>query len=165
MVDANEETKFSIQKHEAIDFHYVLRLEVAESVRSWAVPKGPSPDPRVKRLAIPVEEDLPLDFEGVIEGKQSEDRVIVWDSGPYEPAELDGAQVSATEGLAEGKLDFVLHGKKLEGGFTLLRIEDGANERWLLFKTPDAKATSRRNPVVTEPLSVLSGRDIKDVED
>lgn len=165
MSDANDQTKFSIQKHEAIDFHYVLRLEVAEEVRSWAVPKGPSPDPRVKRLAIPVDEDIAIDFEGVIAGQGSEDKVIVWDSGPYEPVELDGQQISATEGLEEGKFDFVLHGQKLQGGFTLLRIDGGSNERWLLFKTPDAKATSRRNPVVTEPLSVLSGRDIKDVED
>lgn len=165
MSDAIETRKFSIQKHEAIDFHYVLRLEIGDSIRSWAVPRGPSPDPRVKRLAIPVTEDLPLDFEGLVEGKDAKDRVIVWDSGPYEPVELDGEKTSMTEGLVDGKVDFVLHGEKLEGGFTLLQIEDGSNERWLLFKTPDSKATSRRNPVDTEPLSVLTGRDIDEVED
>lgn len=156
--------RFVIQKHEAVDFHYVLRLEIDDGVRSWAVPKGPSPDPRVKRLAIPVDDDASLDFEGVIERSQGPDRVIVWDSGVYRPFDLDGEPISINESLAEGRLDFWLNGQKLQGGFTLLRVDEGRDERWMLIKSNDEKATSRRNPVVTEPLSVLSGRVIEDVD-
>ncbi len=157
--------KFSIQKHDSVDFHYVFRLEVEDKVLSWAVPKGPSPDPRIKRLAIPVKEDLDIEFEGIAERSGAEEKVIVWDSGPYSLPVLDGEPMSAMECLNEGKLEFIIEGEKLQGGFTLLRIEENPHERWLLMKNSDAKATSRRNPVVTEPLSVISGRDIGDVDD
>jgi DNA ligase D-like protein (predicted 3'-phosphoesterase) len=155
--------RFSIQKHEAIDLHYVLRLEVGDQIRSWAVPRGPSPDPRVKRLAIPVEESCALDFEGIYP-PGSTDKIIVWDTGEYTPFELDGEPMSVEESLTEGKLEFTLHGQKLQGGFQLLRIDD-PDERWLLMKNSDEKATSRRNPVVSQPLSVVSGRDVSEVKE
>lgn len=156
--------RFSIQKYDNIEYHYVFRLEVEGEVRSWVVPKGPSPDPRVKRLAIPVEDDLAIDFEGVLRDGARKGKVIVWDSGPYRAAHIDGEPLSIEEGLAEGRIDFHIEGQKLQGGFTLLRIEEGTTERWLLMKTPDSTATKRRDPVVTEPLSVLSGKDVQDVD-
>jgi DNA ligase D-like protein (predicted 3'-phosphoesterase) len=160
---SESEPQFSIQKYENIDFHYVFHMEIGDGVRSWVVPKGPSPDPRVKRLAIPVDDDVDMKFEGIVEEGDREGRVIVWDSGPYRPVEIDGEPLSIDDGLEEGRIDFEIVGKKLRGGFTLLRIEDGANERWLLMKISDSQATRRRNPVVTEPLSVVSGRQLEEV--
>ena len=160
---ADDNPQFSIQKHEAIEFHYVFRLQVGDDVLSWVVPKGPSPDPRIKRLAIPVDEDLPIDFEGVADRAGKQDKVIVWDSGPYTMPELDGEPILAADGLRDGKLEFDIQGAKLKGGFTLLRIEEDPHERWILMKNADIQATSRRNPVVTEPLSVLTGRDLGEV--
>lgn len=117
----------------------------------------------MKRLAIPVEEDCPLDFEGIYP-VGSEDKIIVWDTGEYEPFMLDGEPMPVSESLRDGKLEFYVHGKKLQGGFVLLRIDD-ADERWLLIKMSDDKATSRRNPVMSQPLSVVSGRDLSDVKE
>lgn len=162
---AEAEPRFSIQKYDNIEFHYVFRLEVDGAVRSWVVPKGPSPDPRVKRLAIAVKDDLDIDFEGVVNAGERQGRVIVWDSGPYRPMELDGEPLSVAQGLEEGRIDFLIEGAKLRGGFTLLRIEEGKSERWLLMKTSDAAATQRRNPVLTEPLSIISGRNVEDVDE
>ncbi len=159
----DQSPRFSIQKHESVDLHYVFNLEIEGETRSWAVPKGPSPDPRVKRLAIPIDNEVAMDFEGV-EGEEKK-RVIVWDSGEYSTYQLDGEPMPAQELLEAGKLEFWIEGKKLQGGFTLLRVDEGKNERWLLMKMSDEKATSRRNPVMTEPLSVVSGKDLEDVTD
>lgn len=159
MSEKNE--RFSIQKHESVDIHYVFNLEVAGETKSWAVPKGPSPDPRVKRLAIPITTKVGMDFEGVDDSENK--RVIVWDSGEYATYELDGEKISAPDSLTNGKLEFWIEGQKLQGGFTLLRVEEGSAERWLLMKMTDDKATSRRNPVMTEPLSVVSGKGLEDV--
>ena len=161
---ADSEPRFSIQKYENIDFHYVFRMSVGGDVRSWVVPKGPSPDPRVKRLAIPVEDAISMDFEGVVK-EDGRGKVIVWDSGPYRPLDLDGQPLDVAHGLDDGRVDFYIEGAKLKGGFTLLRIEEGANERWLLMKISDKQATGHRNPVVTEPLSVLSGRSVEELSD
>lgn len=162
---ADSTPRFSIQKYDNIEFHYLFRLEIDGATRSWVVPKGPSPDPRVKRLAIPVEDDTAIDFEGTVTAGDRPGHVIVWDSGPYHPLELDGEPMSMSEGLEEGRLDFEIEGAKLQGGFTLLRIEEGTTERWLLMKISDAQATRQRNPIVTEPLSILSGRKIEEVGD
>lgn len=160
----SDEPRFSIQKYENIDFHYVFRITVDGRVRSWVVPKGPSPDPRVKRLAIPVHDETEMDFEGVVR-QDGRGKVIVWDSGPYTPRELDGEPLSIADGLSDGRIDFEIDGEKLKGGFTLLRIDEGANERWLLMKISDELATQRRDPVVTEPLSVISGRKVEEVSE
>lgn len=161
---ADSQPRFSIQKYENIDYHYVFRIIVDGVTRSWVVPKGPSPDPRVKRLAIPVEDNTEIDFEGIVRDG-GKGKVIVWDSGTYYPRDLDGEPLSMAQGLAEGRIDFEIVGAKLQGGFTLLRVDEGANERWLLMKISDRLATQRRNPVVTEPLSVLSGRSVEDVSE
>ena len=155
--------RFVIQKHAATSLHYDFRLEVDGVFRSWAVPKGPSTDPRDKRLAMEVE-DHPLawgGFEGVIgEGSYGAGAVIVWDRGTYENL-LEGR--SMAEALEEGHARFWLHGEKVRGGYTLRRTSGGAKAKWLLMKRRDEEADARRNPVSTEPNSVVSGRTIEEV--
>jgi DNA ligase D-like protein (predicted 3'-phosphoesterase) len=155
---------FVIQKHAARALHYDFRLEVGGVLKSWAVPKGLSTDPRDKRLASPTE-DHPLDyaaFEGVIPEGYGAGTVIVWDTGTYDNITLkDGRIVPAAEALEHGHLVVRLHGKKLEGGYVLERM--GKDGDWLLIKTDDAGADARRKPTSTEPESVLSDRTIEQV--
>jgi DNA ligase D-like protein (predicted 3'-phosphoesterase) len=160
---------FVVQKHAATSLHYDFRLEVDGVLRSWAVPKGPSTNPKVKRLAMAVE-DHPLeyaDFEGVIpEGEYGAGAVIVWDTGPYRNVtERDGEPVAIGQALANGHAVVELEGKKLRGGFTLQRLGGGRRERWLLLKRRDGEADARRKPVSTQPESVLSGRTVEQVAD
>ena len=149
--------RFVIQKHDASRLHYDFRLEAGGVLKSWALPKGPSTDPRDKRLAVPTE-DHPLDyadFEGVIpEGHYGAGTVIVWDAGTYRPL----GDKPFEQALEEGHASFWLEGKKLKGGYSLTRIAKGKDERWLLVKRDDEAADRRRNPVSTQPESVLSGR-------
>lgn len=158
---------FVIQKHDASTLHYDFRLEVDGALKSWAVPKGPSTDPRERRLAQPTE-DHPLDyadFEGVIPaGSYGAGTVLVWDRGSYRNlrAEDDDDGASMLQALEEGKVEVWLDGEKLQGGYALIRIDD-ADDRWLLIKMDDAKADARRNPTSTEPESVLSGRTLDDI--
>jgi DNA ligase D-like protein (predicted 3'-phosphoesterase) len=155
--------RFVIQKHDATALHYDFRLEVDGTLRSWAVPKGPSTDPRIKRLAVQVE-DHPLeygDFEGVIgEGNYGSGAVIVWDAGTYR--NLDAEQ-SMAQALDAGHAKFWLEGEKLAGGWTLQRTHGGAKPKWLLIKRRDERADARRNPQSTRPESVKSGLTIEQV--
>lgn len=159
---------FVIQKHDASNLHYDFRLEVDGVLKSWAVPKGPSTDPSVKRLAMPTE-DHPLeygDFEGVIpEDEYGAGTVLVWDTGPYRNlrAEKEDDGLSMPESLEDGKVEVWLEGKKLQGGYALVRTSSGDDERWLLIKMDDDEADARRNPTSTEPASVLSGRTLDEV--
>jgi len=158
---------FVIQKHDASRLHYDLRLEVDGVLKSWAVPKGPSTDPGTKRLAVPTE-DHPLeyaDFEGVIpEGEYGAGTVMVWDIGPYSNIRAgEDEPVSMEDSLKEGKVVVWLEGSKLKGGYVLIRTGRGSGSRWLFFKKKDEKADARRNPVSTEPDSVLTGRSIQQV--
>jgi DNA ligase D-like protein (predicted 3'-phosphoesterase) len=154
------EPRFVIQKHAASSLHYDLRLEADGVLKSWAVPKGPSLDPREKRLAMPTE-DHPLaygDFEGVIpEGGYGAGEVIVWDTGTYRVL----GDEPAANALEDGHLSFWLEGEKLRGGYALTRMGGGGRERWLLVKKDDEGADRRRNPVSTQPESVRSGRTIE----
>jgi DNA ligase D-like protein (predicted 3'-phosphoesterase) len=155
------ELRFVIQKHAASSLHYDLRLEAGGVLKSWAVPKGPSTDPREKRLAVEVE-DHPLDYadyEGVIGEGYGAGRVIVWDAGTYRPLTEGGVE----EALDQGHLSFWLEGHKLRGGFTLQRTRKGDKPQWLLIKRSDEGADARRNPVSTQPESVQSGRTIDDL--
>lgn len=159
--------RFAIQQHDAQQLHYDFRLECDGVLKSWAVAKGPSTDPREKRLAIEVE-DHPLDyadFEGVIpEGEYGAGAVIVWDSGPFENlTNEDGDEIPLEDALRKGHVSVWLHGKKLRGGYALTRIRHGYKPQWLLVKMKDEEADARRNPVNTEPKSVKSGRTIKQV--
>jgi DNA ligase D-like protein (predicted 3'-phosphoesterase) len=153
---------FVIQKHAATSLHYDFRLEVDGVLASWAVPKGPSTDPRDKRLAMQVE-DHPVsygDFEGVIGPGYGAGAVIVWDTGEYENLRDE----PMSEGLKNGHISFALHGHKLEGGYTLRRTRGGEKPQWLLVKRRDDHADARRNPVSTQPESVLSGRTIEELQ-
>lgn len=158
---------FVIQEHDAANLHYDFRLEIDGVLKSWAVPKGPSTDPREKRLATPTE-DHPLDygdFEGVIpEGEYGAGTVLVWDTGAYENiSTMDGEPIEAVEALNKGHLSVRLFGQKLQGGYTLVRMGDDADADWLLIKMRDDDADARRNPVSTEPESVLSGRTLAEI--
>ncbi|MDY0039445.1 MAG: DNA polymerase ligase N-terminal domain-containing protein [Desulforhabdus sp.] len=168
---SSEQPRFVIQKHDARQLHYDFRLEVDGVLKSWAVPKGPSTDPRDKRLAVPTE-DHPMeyaDFEGIIpEGEYGGGTVLVWDTGTYrnlrEEKEGDGA--SMEQALEQGTVEVWLEGKKLEGGYALIRTgkpDKSGKERWLLIKKRDEKADARRNPTSTEPESVLTGRTLEEI--
>ncbi|WP_434716987.1 DNA ligase D [Paraburkholderia sp. A2RO-4L] len=142
---ANEsEGSFVIQRHDARRLHYDFRLELDGTLKSWAVPKGPSLDPGVKRLAVHVE-DHPMEygkFEGRIpEGSYGAGEVAIWDHGVWRP---EGGMRAARDGYAQGKLKFTLDGEKLHGGFTLVRsaMHDGKQETWLLIKQRDDEAVS-----------------------
>ena len=125
---------FVVQEHWATTHHFDLRLEVDGAMRSWAVPKGPSMDPAVKRLAIQVEDHSIThnDFEGEIDTG----RVEIWDRGTYE----QGGRVPWPEALDRGHAVFVLHGEKLQGGFALQRTRRGEKPQWLLIKRRDELA-------------------------
>lgn len=160
---------FVIQQHDATRLHFDFRLEVDGILKSWAVPKGPSTDPQQRRLAVPTE-DHPLDyadFEGVIPaGEYGGGTVIVWDAGSYRNDNRDrhGRFVSMNAALEAGKAIVTLEGKKLRGSYALIRTGGtGVKPQWLLIKRDDDFADARRNPVKTEPRSVLSGRTLAEV--
>ncbi len=160
-------SRFVIQKHDATSLHYDFRIEADGVLKSWAVPKGPSTNPKDKRLAMPTE-DHPLDyidFEGVIPEKSyGAGPVIVWDTGEYRNlTRKDDREVPIGQGLQNGHVTIWLQGKKLHGGYALTRVGGGPKERWLLVKMKDEGADARRNPVKTEPESVLSGRTIEEM--
>lgn len=158
---------FVIQEHDATSHHFDFRLQVGDVLRSWAVPKGPSTDPRERRLAIPTE-DHPLgyaDFEGVIpQGQYGGGTVLVWDAGQYHGLETDdgGSPLPLEQQLEQGHATFWLEGSKLKGGYALIR-NGSYNDRWLLVKMDDDEADARRNPVNTEPESILSGRSLAEI--
>ena len=148
--------RFVIQKHDASKLHYDFRLETRDGVLlSWAVPKGPSLDPKQKRLAVETE-DHPLDyidFEGIIpEGNYGAGTVIVWDIGSY------NTQRDIRQQFRDGKISFTLNGNKLNGSFVLIKIRQ-RHKQWLLIKSDDDSfATDQGDLTVTSPESVLSGR-------
>lgn len=161
---------FVVQQHDASTMHFDFRIEVDGVLKSWAVPKGPSTDPSDKRLAVSTE-DHPLkyaDFEGVIpEGEYGAGTVLVWDAGPYKNITKDeeGQTVPIAKALGRGTLEIWLEGKKIRGGYALVHSKMRGDEKnWLLVKMKDEGADARRNPVSTEPKSVLSGRTLNEVE-
>jgi DNA ligase D-like protein (predicted 3'-phosphoesterase) len=167
--EPGDRPRFVIQRHDASSLHFDFRLEVDGVLKSWAVPRGPSTDPRDKRLATPTE-DHPLDYAD-FEGRIPDDEygggtVIVWDTGPYQNiTERDGAVVPMADALADGHVKVWLLGHKLRGGYALTRTRLGDDEgQWLLVKVDDAGADRRRKPATTELRSVLSGRTNEDLE-
>lgn len=154
--------EFVVQKHDARNLHYDFRLELDGVLLSWAVPKGPSLDPKVKRLAMQTE-DHPLEyggFEGIIpEGEYGGGTVLLWDRGTWKP------EGDAAEMYRRGRLNFELQGEKLHGSFHLVRTASRGkpNQRqWLLFKSNDAEARPGSDAEILEaqPNSVASGRDL-----
>jgi bifunctional non-homologous end joining protein LigD len=157
---------FVVHKHAARALHYDLRLELAGVLKSWAVPKGPSLDPAVKRLAVMVE-DHPLDyqdFEGVIpEGNYGAGSVIIWDRGLYQhPAAKDEKEneLLLLDGLRQGNLKFVLAGHKLRGEFALVRTKQD-EKSWLLLKKKDRYAT--KEDILQENRSVVSQKTLEEI--
>ena len=158
---------FVIQKHAATRLHYDFRLELEGVLKSWSVPKGPSLDPSVKRLAMRTE-DHPMayaDFEGIIpKGEYGGGTVLLWDRGTWEPQEADPHQA-----FAAGNLKFLLKGSKLRGGFALVRIKPrgGADDErsWLLIKEKDAETRPEAAGIVTEahPESVATQRTLEEI--
>ncbi|WP_029295489.1 DNA polymerase ligase N-terminal domain-containing protein [Chryseobacterium hispalense] len=139
---------FVIQRHAASRLHYDFRLEMDGVLKSWAVPKGPSLDPKDKRLAMMVE-DHPYDykdFEGNIpEGNYGAGQVEIWDNGTYEPLDNNSKLSDEKELLKElhaGSLKFILHGKKLKGEFALVKMKNTEENSWLLIKHKDDFAES-----------------------
>lgn len=150
---------YIIQKHAASHLHYDFRLEWQGVLKSWAIPKGPSYDPAEKRLAVEVE-DHPLeyaDFEGIIPQDQyGGGTVMLWDRGHWEPV------TDPDEGLHTGKLVFRLHGEKLQGEWTLLRMRGAsAKPNWLLIKKTDALARRQNDTTLLATLSVKTGRSLE----
>ena len=145
-------SRFVVQLHDATTLHFDLRLQIGDVLRSWAVPKGPSLDPRTRRLAVPVDDhDLAAgDFEGVREGsRRGSGAVIVWDEGP--------AEIVTDE---PGHMSFILRGSKLNGGFALTRTGE---RRWILVKARDDDARAGSDIVTESPTSVRTGRTWQDL--
>ena len=162
---------YVIQKHAASRLHYDLRLELDGVMKSWAVPKGPSLDPAVKRLAIHVE-DHPLEynrFEGTIPaGEYGGGTVMIWDHGTYTAdADPGDPETALREGYRKGELKFVLRGKRLKGSWVLVRTK-GRGDRsrqgqWLLIKHRDEAADPGRDPTEENQTSVRTGRTLEEI--
>lgn len=162
---------FVVQKHAARRLHYDLRLESDGVMKSWAIPKGPSMNPRDKRLAVPTE-DHPLsyaDFEGNIpKGEYGAGTVQVWDRGLFVNLKRKGKDNSIASDVRDGQVEVVLQGEKLRGAFALTRTRGGPGGNkgasWLLIKMRDGEASDEYDPVGTLDQSVLSGRSIEDIQ-
>jgi DNA ligase D-like protein (predicted 3'-phosphoesterase) len=140
-------SRFVVQRHDATTLHFDLRIQAGEVLRSWAVPKGPSLDPGVRRLAVPVDDHALSagDFEGVHEGQsRGSGAVIIWDEGD--------AEITRDE---PGHLSFTLYGRKLSGRFGLTKT---GQRRWILVKVRDEHARAGSDIVAERPASVRSGK-------
>jgi len=159
--------RFVVQKHAASHLHFDFRLELDGVMKSWAVPKGPSYDPTVRRLAMEVE-DHPIEyntFEGTIpKGEYGGGTVMVWDRGTYE-AEDGGGAASLRAGYERGDLKIVMHGKRLVGGWVLVRMRRDESDRaqWLLIKHRDETADATFDIVADETTSVATGRTMDEI--
>jgi DNA ligase D-like protein (predicted 3'-phosphoesterase) len=154
MSPQSSDARFVVQLHDATALHFDFRIQVGTVLRSWAVPKGPSMDPSVKRLAVPVEDhELAAgDFEGVHPGaSRGSGAVIIWDEGTYEMLRYEPSHLA-----------FALSGAKLTGGFALTKTGD---RRWILVKMNDDQARRGSDVVAEEPLSIRSGRSWQEVAD
>lgn len=160
---------FVVQKHAARNLHYDFRLEMDGVLKSWAVPKGPSLDPKEKRLAMLVE-DHPFDykdFEGIIpDGNYGAGNVIVWDTGSYHALDSEDKKESEKllkQGFEKGDLKFYLHGEKLNGGYALVNMKKGGNKHWLLIKKKDEFATEK--DILKEDKSILTGKRVEEISE
>lgn len=165
--DARNGNAYLIQRHEARNLHFDFRLEHEGVLKSWAIPRGPSMDPGDKRLAVRTE-DHPIEygaFEGSIpKGQYGGGTVMLWDEGTWEPVE------DPDEGFREGKLKFVIHGKRLNGGFALVRLRSDTGrkqgkENWLLIKEKDehARPGEGGDLVESQLTSIHSGLEMEEI--
>jgi bifunctional non-homologous end joining protein LigD len=156
---------FVVQKHAASQLHFDFRLELNGVMKSWAVPKGPSLDPSVKRLAMEVE-DHPISyntFEGTIpQGEYGGGTVMIWDRGTYEAEDGGGAE-SLREGYARGDLKVLMHGKRLGGSWVLVRMKRPGRPQWLLIKHDDEYANPKIDIVAKEMTSAASKRTMEQI--
>lgn len=165
---ASKKSLYVIQKHDASHLHYDLRLEIDGVLVSWAIPKGPSLDPSVKRLAIQTD-DHPMeygDFEGIIpQGSYGAGTVMVWDIGSYENIKTKNGQlVPMGQCLKDGHIEVNIHGEKITGDFALIRTHGmGAKNSWLLIKMQDKYASTKKDPVKTRNKSALSGKTMNQI--
>ena len=159
-----KKTTFVVQKHRASHLHYDFRLEMEGVLKSWAVPKGPAYSPSIRRLAM-MTEDHPYEygsFEGVIPaGNYGAGNVIIWDEGVWK---FLGPGRDPVAALREGKLTFLLEGKKLHGEWALVRTSGGKGNEWLLLKHRDEWANDEIDVTVVAPLSVVSGLGVEEVD-
>jgi bifunctional non-homologous end joining protein LigD len=168
IIKSKNELTFVVQKHSASHLHYDFRLEIDGVLKSWAIPKGPSMNPKEKRLAIMVE-DHPIDyknFEGTIpEGNYGAGTVIVWDNGTYTLADEQNEREIVKKfkaNLKEGHVSFILNGKKLKGEFTLVRLKIRQKNAWLLIKKDDQYAS--KTDVLKKNKSVISNLTLEELE-
>ncbi|MBW3569191.1 DNA ligase D [Candidatus Parcubacteria bacterium] len=166
----DQQLRFVVQKHDASHLHYDVRLENAGVLVSWAVPKGPSLNPKDKRLAM-MTEDHPYDyqyFEGLIpKGNYGAGQVIVWDSGTYElvgEGSKTDQEKAFKKGLQEGKISFILHGRKLKGEFTLVKSpKPNQPNSWLMIKKADQYSSQR--DITKEDRSVISNMQVEEINE
>ncbi|HEU4721718.1 MAG TPA: DNA polymerase ligase N-terminal domain-containing protein [Gemmatimonadaceae bacterium] len=156
---------FVIQKHAASHLHYDFRLELDGVMKSWAVPKGPSLDPTVRRLAMEVE-DHPISynsFEGTIpKGEYGGGTVMLWDQGVYEAEDGGGAE-SLRRGYEKGELRIRMHGERLRGGYVLARLRRPGRPQWLLIKRRDDHADPERDITAEETTSIVTKRTMEQI--
>lgn len=166
---SGDDLRFVVQKHAASHLHYDFRLEMDNVLKSWAVPKGPSLDPDIKRLAMMVE-DHPYDyrtFEGIIpQGEYGGGTVMVWDEGTYLPADFEGngkneMQKQLLDQLEHGKIKFILEGKKLKGEFALIKAHGRGENGWLLMKLKDSH--SSKDDILDKDKSVVSKKTLEQI--
>jgi len=159
---------FVIQKHHASTLHYDFRLQIDNVLKSWVIPKGPSLNPKNKRLAI-LTEDHNLDFsdfEGEIPaGQYGAGKMIIWDRGSYENITTEnGKQISIEEAFENGEISISLQGKKLKGNFSLILMKkQNEPKNWLLIKQNDQYADTSFDPVVELPNSILSNKSVEEI--
>ncbi len=174
----NQRLVFVVHKHQATTLHYDFRLEIGGVMPSWAIPKGPTLDPHLKRLAMPTT-DHTLEyrhFEGVLEeGQYGAGPVMVWDEGTYTPEretakgmreeinDREAAEAALQQGIAAGMLKFRLYGHKLQGSFALIRTRGlGKKESWLLIKHADSYTQAGYNANAYD-VSAVSGRSLAEI--
>ena len=159
---------FVIQKHHASTLHYDFRLQIGDILKSWVIPKGPSLDPHMKRLAI-LTEDHALgfaDFEGTIPaGEYGAGKVIVWDRGSYENCTVQNDKpISIEEAIENGEITIFLQGEKLKGKFSLVLMKkQDEPKNWLLIKHDDPYAKDQFDPVVELPNSIISNKSVDEI--
>lgn len=159
---------FVIQEHAASHLHFDFRLEIDGVLKSWAIPKGPSLNPSIKRLAVETE-DHPMEyatFEGIIpQGEYGGGTVMVWDIGTYDNSKAQH-KLSMIDCYNQGRIEIFLHGKKLQGNFALIHThrQNDKGKQWIFFKIEDEYASKKRNPVKTETKSALTKRTMNQIK-
>ena len=159
---------FVIQKHQASTLHYDFRLQIGNILKSWVIPKGPSLNPKEKRLAI-LTKDHKLDFadfEGEIPaGEYGAGKIIVWDRGSYKNMTTkNGEHIPIQKAFENGEITFFIQGEKLKGTFSLILMKkQNEPKNWLLIKQDDQYSDNKSDPIIDLPNSVISHKSVKEI--